>query len=208
LIDFDNNTEPQTQTKIAQSEVIDFNNMFATQPNKKNQSSFSFIKKNDVINNNHHSHSARDSTTTNNNFKYNETHNSVSTSTLIDLTSSENLKDSKFKETANNIFKLYNETNETQPSHKQNSLSYNHMLDKNLYNNPQISQPFYSYNQYNQPNTSNYSINSNLFLNDLYNKSTTESKLGASYNIDPISLKTNKLDNKNHDPFKGLVNFK
>jgi len=182
--------------------------MFPSQTNKKNQSSFSFIKKNDIINNNNHSHSARDSITTNNNFKHNETYHSVSTSSLIDLTSSVNLKDSKFKEATNNIFKLYNEACETHPSHKQNSLSYNNMLDKNLYNTPQISQPFYSYNVYNQPNTGNYSMNSNLFLNDLYNKSTTESKLGASYSIDPISLKTNKLENKNHDPFKGLVNFK
>ena len=204
LIDIDDNCEIQTQSKIAQSDLMNFNNILPSQPSKKNQSSFSFIKKSEISN---HPNSARDSMSSNINFTHIDPPHSISTNNLIDLTSSENLKDVKFKETTSNIFKLYNEPSNSTSSNNQNNLNFNSFIDKNNFNNPQTTQPIYFYNRFNQP-TSNYNNNSNLFLNDLYNKSTPESKLGASFTIDPVSLKTNHLDNKNHDPFKGLVNFK
>ena len=104
MIDLDK-TEPQA--KIAKTELlIDF----PTTLKQPNQSSFSFINKNNSV--------------------------SQPTSNLINLDSSENIKDIKFKETTNNIFKLFDDSTQSnvlQPNIF--SKNYSPNLGTDLYNN-------------------------------------------------------------------------
>lgn len=182
MIDLDNN-EPQS--KISNSDLlIDFHSPSKT----PNHSCFAFINKRNAGVSTH----------------------SQSANNLIDLNSNENLKDSKFKEASDNIFKLYNESQENNSS-KPNIFTAKNTpnVGNDLYNNnfSQKAGGQYLSNGYQQhPGT--YNLNSNLFLNDLYSKSNESLKTPSTLSANPSSIKINQLDQKNMDPFRGLVNFK
>jgi len=218
LIDFQEN-EGISNGKAAR---IDFNE-FEEAPTQSSSygtsssSSFSFINKTNGSNNNN----------TNN---YN--------SSLIDLNSSENIKDVKFKEASDSIFKLYtqgeipvvdknkvntrfpqgnNSINNSYPHNPQNNHNYQHHSGYNNSSNNGYSNNSYQQNINNNLFRNNYSYpmtaNNNLHSSDLFNKNSFESgsKMSNTFgmnNIDMTTLKMQGNKEKNTDPFKNLVNFK
>jgi len=156
---------------------------------------------------------------------------------LIDLNSSENIKDTKFKEASDSILKMFNQTQEEKPVVNKNNVPQNkgmpiyngypnQMYNMNGYNqNGGGYMPYNGFNNGYQNNFNNnnnnlfYShsspltANTNVHSSDLFNKTNgyePTNKVNNSLNTKNFDLTTLKVNNEktDKDPFKSLVNFK
>ncbi len=193
-----------------------------------------------------------------------------SNSSLIDLNSNQNLKDMKYKEKTDSIFKLYENSNDTNVNNSAPKINQNVQFNNNNHMNyspyNQINNPYYNQNPnpmfqapmgnqyYNQfpNNNGNYNMYNtyqqqpNMFQGQIYNNnqmgmntqftannsnglyngsgSMTYNNQGyQNFNVNTTMTSSNNNNNnmknvfnlnsqnkndKNLDPFKGLVNFK